>query len=114
MTDLEFKFIISSRTNDIVTLKRYIKQGVNVNTKDNVGDTALIWSSRYGHLEIVDYLIPLVYECDQFEKIYNNLKIEQKHILFKHFMNNTELLKQVNLLKMKNFIPDINKYKNNL
>jgi len=46
--------------------------------------------------------------------IYNDLKIRQKHILFNHFMKNKELLKQVNLLKMKGFTKDINKYKNNL
>jgi hypothetical protein len=46
--------------------------------------------------------------------ILNDLEMEQKHILFKHFLNNEELLKQVNPLKMKGFIKDINKYKNGL
>jgi len=63
---------------------------------------------------LIKYLTPLIYDYKAFEDIYNDLKIKQKHILFEHFMNNIELLKQVNPLKMKGFIKDINKYKNNL
>jgi len=48
------------------------------------------------------------------KKKYNRLTIEQKHLLFEHFMNNRELLEQVNPRLMKGFIPDINKYRNNL
>ncbi len=112
--------IRSSYVGHLNIIKYLIDNGADVNFKNKNGDTALIasvgefFAPELSNInsEIINYLIPLVFEYNQFEKIYNNLKIEQKHILFKHFMNNRELLKQVNLLKMKNFIPDINEYKN--
>ena len=69
-------------------------------------------SSYNEHLDIVKYLIPHIYDYKAFEDIYNDLTIKQKHVLFKHFMKNIELLEQVNPRIMKGFIPDINKYKN--
>ena len=159
-------------------VKNLIKQGADINAKDDDGNTVLMWSSREGHLDIVkflidkgadieiknsngesalminakstgslkvikylldngadinaenaygetaytyikinnmlDDLIPYIYDYKAFENIYNDLTIEQKHVLFEHFMKNRELLEQVNPRIMKGFIPDINKYKNNL
>jgi len=134
----------SSFNGHLEVVKYLIEQGADVNAKTNVGNTALTDSSREGQLEVVKYLIeqgadvnvenqngytaldyiikkkmlddiiPYVYNYKAFEKIYNELTLEQKHILFKHFMDNRDLLEQVNPRKMKNFIPDINKWKNNL
>ena len=136
--------IWSSNNGHLDIVKYLIEQGADVNVKNNDGNTALIWSSFERHLDIVKYLIkqgadinvkdnngytalhyikrnnmldgliPYVYNYMFFEELYNDLRIEQKHILFKHFMKNKELLEQVNPRMMKNFIPDINKWKNNL
>ena len=134
----------SSYEGHLDIVKYLIENGADINTKGANGYTALIWSSDKGHLEVVKYLIeqgadvnvknnngytalhyikknnmlddliPYVYNYMFFENIYNDLTIEQKHILFEHFMDNRELLEQVNPRIMKNFIPDINEYKNNL
>ena len=95
-------------------VKLLISYGADVNVKNNNGDTALTLSCHEENFEITNYLIPYVYEYEQFELIYTILKIKQKHILFKHFMNNRDLLEQVNPRKMKGFIKEINEYKNNL
>ena len=143
MTDLERKFLEASFNGDLKTVKKCIKQNVNIDVVSCINSTALIESSYNGHLDIVkylvengadinirnvvsetaltisfykesakvvNYLLPLVHEYKQFERIYNDLKIEQKHIIFKHFLNNKEFLKQVNPLKMKGFTKDINEY----
>jgi len=92
-------------------VKLLIINGADINVKNNNGQTVLSESSTQKNTKIFNYLVPLMYDCKQFEQIYNELEIEQKHILFKHFLNNEELLKQVNISKMKGFIKDINKYK---
>jgi len=104
----------SSSNGHLEVVKYLIEQGADVNAENKYGWTALMKSSYKGHLEVFKYLIPHVYDYNQFEDIYNDLKIEQKHILFKHFMNNRELLEQVNPRKMKGFIKDINEYKDGL
>jgi len=134
--------IWSSYHGHLKTVKYLINNGADIEAKDNDGKTALIWSSYHGHLktvkylinngtdieakdnngytalhyikgnDMVDELIPYIYNYKFFEELYNDLTIEQKHLLFKHFMKNIELLKQVNPRIMKGFIPDINKYKN--
>ena len=106
--------IWSAYNGHIDIIKYLIENSADINVENHYGHTALILSFRYEHLEIVNYLIPYIYDYKAFEKIYNELEIEQKHILFEHFMNNRELLEQVNPRIMKNFIPDINEYKNNL
>ena len=132
----------SSDEEHLDIVKYLINKGADINSKDNIGWTALIFSS-YGEevvkylinkgadleakdelgntaLEyiksntILDSLIPYIKKYKFFEGIYNDLEIEQKHILFKHFINNVELLEQVNPRIMKGFIPDINEWKNNL
>ena len=96
-------------------VKLLVENGADVNAKSNIGYTALGESlklnNKLNNFDIFNYLTSFVYDYKQFEKIYNKLKIEQKHVLFKHFMNNIELLKQVNPLRMKGFVKDINKYK---
>ncbi len=63
---------------------------------------------------LFDDFISNIYNYEFFEKIYNDLKTKHKNMLFKHFVNNRGLLEQVNPRIMKNFIPDINEYKNDL
>ena len=107
--------IESSRNGYLEVVKYLIVQGADVEVVSDAGENrALFYSFISGHLEVVNYLIFNIYDYNQFEKIYNHLEIEQKHILFKHFMNNRELLEKVNPRKMKGFISDINKWKNNL
>ena len=73
----------------------------NISIENEYGNTALIESFKYRYLKIFNYLNPHIYNYKVVEEIYNALKIEQKHILFKHFMNNRELLEQVNPRRMK-------------
>lgn len=54
---LEVPFIESARDGDIGTIKKLIKLGVNVNSKKNNNDTALIWASENGHIQIVKLLL---------------------------------------------------------
>ena len=93
---------------DIVKL--LINKGADINVKNEEGNTALKESFYFGNSKIKCFLIPLIHEYEQFEDIYNNLNLEQKHIMFKHFIKNKELLKQVNPMKMKGFTKDINEY----
>ena len=92
-------------------VKYLVEKGADINAKNVYGNTALDYIMKN---KMFNDLVPYIYDYKFFEGIYNDLKIKQKHLLFKHFMENRELLKQVNPRIMKNFIPDINKYKNNL
>ena len=102
--------ILSSSEGHLDIVKYLVEQGADVNAKNKWGNTALTYIKN----DMLDDLIPYIYNYKFFEGRYNKLTMKQKHILFEHFMNNRELLEQVNPRKMKRFIPDINEYKNNL
>ena len=118
---LEKRFIEASRYGNLKTIKKCIKQGVDVNVKNNNCFSALTYSSYNGYLDITKLLVKNganinVLDNDGSTALidgsYNeDLETEQKHILFKHFLNNEELLKQVNPLKMKGFVKEMNEYK---
>ena len=42
---------------DLITIKSFIDEGVNVNIVNNNGVTALMWASTNGHTETIDFLI---------------------------------------------------------
>ena len=48
--------MMASDNGDIENVERLIDSGVNINFKDNYGDTALMWASIEGHTDIVNLL----------------------------------------------------------
>jgi ankyrin repeat protein len=57
LPDLEHRFLTATEQGSLANVKTCIAAGVNVEAKDNNGGTALFYASRYGHLEIVQYLL---------------------------------------------------------
>ena len=55
--DWNKKLLVYSKKGDLSGVKQSIKNGANVNCKDNDGWTPLHWSSYNGHLNVVKYLI---------------------------------------------------------
>jgi Ankyrin repeats (3 copies) len=54
---LEDQFILAAKNGNLEKLKGYCLLGLNINTQDSNGATALHWASAYGHFEVVQYLI---------------------------------------------------------
>jgi ankyrin repeat protein len=50
-------FFQSVRSGDYAAVKRLIEEGMDVNTQNNNGSTALMWASQGGHLEVIKLLI---------------------------------------------------------
>jgi ankyrin repeat protein len=47
------RFLRAAEKGNLDEVKKLLNQGIDVNIKDNEGNTALILASLYGHLEIV-------------------------------------------------------------
>jgi ankyrin repeat protein len=52
-----FAIMAAARMNDVPTVKRLLDAGVDENSRDRYGDTALIWASANGYKEIVRMLL---------------------------------------------------------
>ena len=50
-------FFKSVKSGDYAEVKRLIGVGVDVSAQDKYGNTALIWASRNGHIEVAQLLI---------------------------------------------------------
>ena len=55
--DINKDLLDSAENGDANKVKSLIKQGANVNAKNDGGWTALMWASDKGHFEIVKYLV---------------------------------------------------------
>ncbi len=53
----EDSFVLSAEKGDIDEVKRFIKEGMNINDRNQLSHTALMRASYGGHLEVVRYLI---------------------------------------------------------
>ena len=47
----------AAKNNDVSFIEAYINAGGDVNIKDNLGNTALIWASLNGYTQIVELLL---------------------------------------------------------
>lgn len=50
-------FLLSARSGDLLTCKRSVKLGADLESHVNTGGTALMFSSTYGHVKIVEFLL---------------------------------------------------------
>ena len=57
-------FIEASKAGDIETLNRTLEQGADVDARDQYGLRALMWATKYGHIDIVKILAPKVADID--------------------------------------------------
>lgn len=57
MTDKQITFISAAKAGDIEKVKTLLKDGININSTNNYGETALIVAAQNGHTEIVKLLI---------------------------------------------------------
>jgi len=53
----EQQFIEGSKQGFLYGIKKLLKEGINIETKDNCGYTGLMWASTNGHIEVVEELI---------------------------------------------------------
>ena len=87
--DWNEKLLDYSKIGDLNGVKQSIKNGVDVNCKDNYGWTPLHWSSLEGYLDIVKYLIEnganWFIKNDDNEYFIDLLSYENKEIIKKHY-----------------------------
>ena len=57
-------FIEASKDGDIERLNWTLEQGADVDTRDQYGLRALMWATKYGHIDIVKILVPKVADID--------------------------------------------------
>ena len=55
--DINEALLLAARNGDLSELRKAISKGVDVNTVNQYGQTPLHLAARYGHKEIVEYLI---------------------------------------------------------
>ena len=53
----EEAFIESVKNNDVLVVELFLEAGINLNAKDEYGQTALIWAAKGGHTETVKALL---------------------------------------------------------
>ena len=63
-TYLNAIFIEASKDGDIERLNWTLEQGADVDTRDQYGLRALMWATKYGHIDIVKILVPKVADID--------------------------------------------------
>jgi len=74
-------FILAAKYKSIKIVNDFIVKGVDINTTDKRKNTALIWASYYGHIEIVKLLINKIIENRKNIKgEYNIKKYNNKYI----------------------------------
>ena len=56
---MEYKnmMLAESRNGNTEAVKQLLEAGTDVNAKNNLGDTPLMWAARYGHTETVKLLL---------------------------------------------------------
>jgi len=88
------ELISAAKSGDVREVERLISSGVDLNIRNNVGWTALIWTSYDGHGEIVKFLI----EADADLNIRDNL-VSNTALMWASRQNNVEVVK----LLLENF-----------
>ena len=57
LDDSGSELITAAKDGDLETIERLPARGVDINTKDESGRTALFWAVDYGYYDIVEFLV---------------------------------------------------------